>query len=290
LLKNWEKRNPKKNLMAVLGPKNTRKRDSLTIKKNCGSDNVCIPDLIINVIKNVDKYLLGSGKILELEVTIHNNGEDAYETLFYLQLPVGIDYINIENQNKSTELIIQCTAPKSSNNNTLRCDIGNPLPEGKFVKFKVFLQPIIFYNMKSTYELWMKVNSSNVEKPDTFSNNIYNISLPIWIETDLSIEGESKPQEIDFNSIDFINNDPTLSTNIYEFGPIVTHNYTIRNNGPSTILHMATSLIWAAETYSGDILLYLIEQPEVSNDKIHCDSANANYLGFKVSILNIFSY
>ena len=279
-LGSYKKRDPKKRLMAILGPKNTKKRDALIIQKNCGIDNICIPDLVLNVKRNVEKYLLGSGEILELEVTIQNMAEDAFESVFYLQLPPGIDYINIESQSESNEIIIQCSAPKSNNNNTLRCDVGNPLPEGKLVKFKIILQPITFHGMKPTYELSMKVNSTNPEKPQSILDNSLDISLPVWIETDIFVEGDSKPQEIDFNSVDYANTDSKLLENTLEHGPVVTHNYTIRNYGPSTVIDIATVLTWPAETLNHEVLLYILEQPEISDpEKVHCETANADYLG-----------
>ncbi|XP_014219756.1 integrin alpha-PS2 [Copidosoma floridanum] len=277
----WKKRDPRRQLMAILGPKNTKKRDALTIQKNCGSDNVCVPDLSINVVRNVKKYLLGSGEILELNVAIKNNAEDAFESVFYMQLPVGIDFIKTDSESESSEIFIQCTAPSANSNNTLRCDVGNPLPEGKLVKFKVLLQPITFHGMRPSYELSMKVNSTNPERPETMGDNFFDVSIPVWIETDIFVEGESKPQEIDFNSVDFANVEPDLLMNNLEYAPSVTHNYTIRNNGPSTVLNIATSLIWTAETDANEVVLYLIEQPEISKEKVTCDTANADYLSIK---------
>jgi len=59
------RRDPRTSLRPVLGVTISRK-DTLSIRKNCGSDNICIPDLQLTVNSNVGKYLLGSGKRLEL--------------------------------------------------------------------------------------------------------------------------------------------------------------------------------------------------------------------------------
>lgn len=214
---------------------------------------------------------------------VQNNGQDAYEAMFYLQLPQGIEYINIENQNAAQDVVIQCNAPRPSNNNTLRCDIGNPLAENSIVQFKVYLEPLTFHGMKAAYNLPSWVNSTNQEEDSHTRNNYYELTLPIWTKTDLYIEGDGRPKDIYFNPFNYTDSEPSLDMSESEFGPIITHNYTILNRGPSTVLSLNATLVWPAETFAGDVLLYLLEQPEVSlGSKVQCDSANANYLSLKL--------
>ncbi|CAK9819948.1 Integrin alpha-PS2 [Anthophora quadrimaculata] len=270
-------RDPGYPLRPILGSTTSRK-DSLSIRKNCGSDNVCIPDLQMNVTSNVRKYLLGSGKRLELDVYVQNIGEDAFEATYNLKLPSGIDYIKVE-KIVTMGVPVQCSAPKQSNNNTLRCDIGNPLPKNRLVKFKVLLQPVTSHGMKPVYEFEMEVNTTNPENPYTISDNVYTLRLPIWIETDLRVDGESKPKDLYYNP-DNYTSDTNASTEA-EFGPAMTHNYTIRNQGPSDVIEAKAFLIWPAQTLAGNELLYLLEQPETSGP-IACEPANANYLSLKL--------
>ncbi|XP_018049115.1 PREDICTED: integrin alpha-PS2 isoform X2 [Atta colombica] len=269
-------RDPRMPLRPVLGATTSRK-DTLSIRKNCGSDNICIPDLQLKVRPNVGRYLLGSGKRLELEVLVENAGEDAFEATYNLQLPAGIDYIKIE-RIETLEIPVHCSAPKQSNNNTLRCDIGNPLPQRKLVKFKVLLQPVTSHGMKPIYEFNMHVNSTNPEDLNTIYDNKENLSLPIWIETDLRVDGESKPKDLYYNPDNYTA--ANITTEL-ELGPAVTHNYTIRNQGPSDIVEAEAFLVWPAQTLSGKTLMYLLEQPETAGP-IACESANANYLSLKL--------
>ncbi|OAD60277.1 Integrin alpha-PS2 [Eufriesea mexicana] len=270
-------RNPTDPLDPILGSTSSRK-DSLFIRKNCGPDNVCIPDLQMKVASNVQKYLLGSGKRLELDVLVHNMGEDAFEATYNLKLPTGIDYIKVE-KIETMGVPVQCSAPKQTNNNTLRCDIGNPLQKNGLVKFKVLLQPVTSHGMKPIYEFEMNVNTTNPENPSTTDDNAYALKLPIWIETDLRVDGESKPKDLYYNP-DNYTLDANASTEA-EFGPAMTHNYTIRNQGPSDVIEAEAFLIWPAQTLAGNELLYLLEQPETSGP-IVCESANANYLSLQL--------
>ncbi|XP_046616678.1 integrin alpha-PS2 isoform X1 [Neodiprion virginianus] len=267
-----ERRNPLAELRPVLGA-STSQPDSISIMKSCGQDNVCIPNLELYATKSVEKYLLGSGNRFELDIVVQNTGEDAFEATYYLQLPKAIDYIKVEQIDKN-EILVLCSAPNLKNNNTLKCEIGNPMPSEKLVHFKVILQPITTQDMKLSYDLDMTVNTTNPEDDGTRADNTVRLTMPIWVQTELFIEGKSKPKDLYFNFENYTSENITTEL---EFGPLLTHNYTIRNDGPSQILEGEAFLIWPAQTLAGEELIYLLEQPETSG-RIECATANANYL------------
>lgn len=45
--------------------------------------------------RNTDEYLVGSRKRIEIYVSIFNKGEDAFESMLYLFMPVDVNYVNI---------------------------------------------------------------------------------------------------------------------------------------------------------------------------------------------------
>lgn len=273
-------RNPNSPLRPVLA-QTTSTRDTVYIRKNCGSDNICHPDLSLIIGPKVDKYLLGSKKRLELEVWVENRREDAFEAMFSCKLPKGIDYVKVEKYSDSSDIPILCSPPSPNNNNTLKCDIGNPLPQKEVVHFKVILDPVTIYSENASYNFWSEVSSSNQEKEENVNNNVKSFELPIYMETELVVEGESKPKDLYYNPENYTTESPTTDI---EFGPAIVHNYTIRNHGPSDVSQAEAHLVWPAQTLAGDDLMYLVEQPETSG-RIHCESANANYLSLKVRFL-----
>ena len=78
----------------------------VNIQKNCGPDNLCVPDLQVGCLdciglytvphaailhwlqigasSSLTEYSVGSEERLVLQLEISNRGEDAYETNFYL--------------------------------------------------------------------------------------------------------------------------------------------------------------------------------------------------------------
>jgi hypothetical protein len=142
------------------------------------------------IYRSVNQYLLGSEKRLELDVIVENKDEDSFETTFVMAVPAGVNYINIERMDSAErEIVVQCSAPSKTNNNTLRCDLGNPLPKNRLVHFRVLLKPSLTEEMKPRYEFKMNVNSTNPEWENTTDDNSFHLTVPIWVDAELELRG-----------------------------------------------------------------------------------------------------
>lgn len=248
----------------------TVQRDSINIMKNCGRDNICIPDLRLDV-KTNEKYLLGSNESLTVEVLISNHGEDAFEASFFMNIPQGLNYKSTKRVGESRDTSYICTAPSVQTNNTLKCDIGNPLPAGKFVNFRVFMEPSKRGGRETIaplYDFYMEANSTNEEADGGRFDNVLKKSVAISLESDLSISGSSNPEEFHYNISHYksFHN----ATHEADIGPHVVHIYDIRNNGTSTIEEIEVFIHWPAETLDGKPLMYLMSQPETLGP-VQCD-------------------
>lgn len=242
--------------------------DAINIQKNCGADNICIPDLVLETEPTVTKYFLGSGEKLEIEVKVINMGEDSFETMYNLKIPPGLHYTKIERlDDNEQEIPVLCSAPSAQNNNTLKCDIGNPLPRNKQLHYKVVLEPFYKENLKKQYEFLTEINSTNPENASSLEDNVKRFNVPISIKTDISIMGASNPQELYYSASAY---NVVNATRESEIGPQVTHTYTIVNQGPSDIVEAEVYVLWPMYTLAGEPFFYVLEQPEVSGP-IVCD-------------------
>ncbi|XP_023158758.1 integrin alpha-PS2 isoform X2 [Ceratitis capitata] len=242
-------------------------RDAINIQKNCGLDNICVPDLQLDII-TVDKYLHGSHKPLIVEVTITNRNEDAFESAFYMLMPKDLDFIKIENLVEKGDTPITCSAPSESNNYTLKCDLGNPLQGQKFAKFNVIMLPSQRFGMAPSYHFYMEANSTNAEIDGNQRDNVVIKNIDIWVETDLVIEGASLPDFQLYKASDYLAVEN--ATKEEDLGPQVVHLYNIRNNGPSYIEEAVILIHYPNETAGGDLLMYMLNQPE-THGNIVCD-------------------
>ncbi|CAO1396274.1 unnamed protein product [Diamesa tonsa] len=249
--------------------KGTVQRDSINIMKNCGSDNICIPDLRLEV-KTVDEYLLGSKEPLAIDVLISNFGEDAFEAGFFMNIPSGLDFKRAERIGDIKDTPFTCTPPSIYTNNTLKCDIGNPFPARKVVNFRVTLDPSRKGGISPNYVFYMESNSTNVEAEGTSDDNRIAKDIGINVETDLSISGNSLPEDFHYNVSNYKAYEN--ATHEADLGPQVVHIYDIRNNGTSSIDEIEVFINWPVETLDGEPLMYLLNQPETMGN-VQCDPA-----------------
>nr|CAH7714873.1 unnamed protein product [Callosobruchus chinensis] len=263
-------RDPKSILRPVIDLNNPpSKKDSISIQKNCGPDNICIPNLHVNVTSNVEKYYLGSDKDLEFDVIVSNFGEDAFETTLELKYPERTYYKKFETRKHMPG--ISCSPGK---NRTVICDVGNPLPSGKIAIFKLVVQPGKAEGMAPTYEFDVFVNSTNPEQAATLRDNHQHLSIGIWINATLDIRGESYPSTVYYNESLYTSQNITREI---EIGPEVTHVYYLTNRGPATVQEAEVFILWPFETLGGEDLLYLLDQPHTQGN-LKCDFVPAvNY-------------
>lgn len=139
---------------------------------------------------------------------ITNNGEDAFEAGFYLTIPENLYYRRWEPISNIKDVPITCSGPSATSNNTVKCDLGNPLPANQVVsltsssvrivklidvyfqaEFKVVFIPTHRSGMSPSYDFYMEANSTNAELGSSTYDNIIKKSIGIWIETEIQIEG-----------------------------------------------------------------------------------------------------
>lgn len=82
-------------------------------------------------------YVLGSSENVNIDVSVDNSGEDAFEAAYYLQIPAGVTYAKMERLDKDVEdaVPIYCSISNKEpkGNSTLKCDLGNPMASGQAV-------------------------------------------------------------------------------------------------------------------------------------------------------------
>ncbi|XP_032514077.2 integrin alpha-PS2 isoform X2 [Danaus plexippus] len=243
--------------------------DSLNIQKNCGPDNVCVPDLKMFVTTPTVNYVLGSGENVHIDVKVDNGGEDAFETAYYLQIPAGVTYAKMERLDKDTAETspIYCSIKNkgTSGNSTLKCDLGNPMASGQSVNFRVVLE---VDTRVTGLNFDMESNSTNPEVGTQYDNTRH-LAIGVVIKAVLSVIGTSDPPELHYNASLYESRDLKDDTKL---GPQVIHKYNIKNEGPFAIDEAEIYIMWPYQTLTGENLMYMVVQPQWAGD-IVCDVA-----------------
>ena len=212
--------------------------------------------------------MIGSKKWLKLQIQILNKGEDAFNALLEVKFPYLVSFIKADNMEPGRTLL--CSAPKSLNNYTLQCEIGNPLGENSEITVRVFVQPFLERLEESEVSditFAVRVKSSNPEAGNDNFDNEKIIAIPIRVETDIRITGKSEPTEMEYNVSAPL---PTNYTKETEIGEIVSHIYNFRNKGPSPIVEAIVHIFWPSFNDKGNHLLYLLGL-EYDHNKVMCE-------------------
>jgi len=183
--------------------------------------------------------------------------------MMHMVVPQGLSYVNFQRMDTDPrkDIPILCSAPTPSTNNTLKCDIGNPLPTYATAKFRVFFQPRYGSEVKSSYEFYVTLNSTNPEEIYAKGDNAKLISLPIRVQTDMKVFGVSNPQPVRYNASQWQREEEFKSE--AEIGPEVFHIYEIKCQGPSNIESAEVTILWPSYLHEEQHFLYLLEQPFV---------------------------
>lgn len=159
-----------------------------------------------------DSHTLGFSDLVKVNVSVSNQGEDAYESRFFMTFKNKLYFRKIESTSSSA---VTCSTVSRGDDTTIKCDIGNPLLAKKFVSnthpcksaiteaihirmltfvyfqvnFNIIFTPSGIFDNVPEYRFYCEVNSTNTEDMATKSDNIIVKSIKIEVKASLTIIG-----------------------------------------------------------------------------------------------------
>uniref|UniRef100_H2ZSZ2 Integrin subunit alpha V n=1 Tax=Latimeria chalumnae TaxID=7897 RepID=H2ZSZ2_LATCH len=219
---------------------------------DCGEDNICKPDLKLSVQSEQKQIYIGDDSPLTLIVNAQNKGEGAYEAELFVYIPPQADFIGVVRNNESLSRL-SCAFKAENQTRMVVCDLGNPM------KAEVNLQAGLRFSVHQLSDM------DTVVKFDLqiCSTNKYNSKSPVVssqvglaVLAAVEIRGASSPEQI---LLPVPNWQPKEEPKVEDdVGPLVQHNYELRNNGPSTFSKAMVEILWPYK-YHNDTLLYIIK-------------------------------
>ncbi|CAH1801714.1 unnamed protein product [Owenia fusiformis] len=257
----------------------TTTRGSAQTLKNCGEDNVCIPDLIVTAEGITKEHIHGNTNPVDLRVAVKNIGEDAFEAQLTLHLPHGTKYTRIFDV--SSLVSVSCTSVELEEGNFVVCDIGNPLPGYQNVAFTISVSPSQINSTVERLRFLLQANSSNVENQTLVNDNYALADIPVTASARIQLTGVSKPEQLIYNTSQITHIQPTIDTHI---GPQLIHLFEVRNFGPSTIASTQVEILWPSQFETGGHLFYLTEIPQIIIGNGECTTDVVNPANVSVTI------
>ncbi|XP_078703899.1 integrin alpha-8-like isoform X3 [Branchiostoma floridae x Branchiostoma belcheri] len=229
----------------------SRRTKQVNILKDCGADNICVPDLKVFVSMQGTDIVVGSDKQLLMDVVVENHGEGAYEALLSVMLPEGVDFVGTGNPRGGA--IITCNL-QEEDQRLLVCDLGNPFTARR-TQLGLRLSTVQLTGNSNSLDFRFSVNSTNAEEAGNEGDNQITFPVPVKVNASISVRGVSLPEQVVFMKMERESDDITDERDI---GPQVTHRYEIRNVGPSDISRSKLKIQWPVHTRTGEDLLYLL--------------------------------
>uniref|UniRef100_A0ACB8END2 Uncharacterized protein n=1 Tax=Sphaerodactylus townsendi TaxID=933632 RepID=A0ACB8END2_9SAUR len=200
------------------------------IQLDCGEDNVCVPDLQLEVSRDHNTVYLGDKNALNLSFHAQNRGEGgAYEAELHVTMPPEAEYTGVLRTQGNLNSL-SCQYDTVNETNVVICDLGNPMKAGTSLWGGLRFTVPRLVDTKKTIQFDFQIQSKN-------ANNSHSevVSLPLRVEAlvRLSSHGVSKPDTVTLPGSGWFPGRGVLREQ--DVGPGMCHVYEFGNEGPSAI-------------------------------------------------------
>ncbi|XP_077378908.1 integrin alpha-2 [Festucalex cinctus] len=235
--------------------------------KDCGSDEVCVSDLVLSVTTDTKgsssaPFLVSSNKReLSFEVTVKNKKENAYNTQVLATHSGNLFYSSVFPPTEG----VKCT---STQEQTIVCQVGYPaLKKDQMMKFQLNFE----YNLNQPLNrAKVKFEAKSDSKEQVPADNKVDMSIPLQYDAGIVL---SRKSNINFYVANSTTAPETRVKTLDDIGP--EFNFTVKvstGNFPVSLLYLTISL--PMSTKGGNPLLYLTSVDTQVGGSVSCDSGS----------------
>ncbi|KAG8452633.1 hypothetical protein GDO86_004427 [Hymenochirus boettgeri] len=201
------------------------------IQLDCGEDNICVPDLKLNVSSDRKSVYLGDDNPLTLFFNALNLGGGAYEAELYVTLPPEAQYSGIVRKQENL-LILPCAYEVVNETRLVICDLGNPMKSGANLSggLRFTLPHLRDSSPKVQFDFQIRSKNENNSQSETV-----HFAVNVEVSSTVSFLGASKPDSVIFPVANWKSGRRHVTAQ--EAGPEVKHVYELVNFGPSSVSH-----------------------------------------------------
>ncbi|XP_060241714.1 integrin alpha-2 [Meriones unguiculatus] len=188
---------------------------SVPFYKECGSDGICISDLILDVqqlpaIQNQPFIVSNQNKRLTFAVTLKNTGESAYNTAVEAEFSENLFFASFSMPVDGTEVTCQVGSSQKS----VSCDVGYPaLKSEQQVTFTINFD-FNLQNLQNQASINFQAFSESQETNK--ADNSVSLKIPLLYDAELHL---TRSTNINFYEISLDENVPSVINSIEDIGP-----------------------------------------------------------------------
>ncbi|XP_037370808.1 integrin alpha-5 [Talpa occidentalis] len=208
----------------------SRIEDKAQILLDCGEDNICVPDLQLEVFGEQNRVYLGDKNSLNLTFHAQNVGEGgAYEAELRVTAPPEAEYSGLV-RHPGNFSSLSCDYFAVNQSRLLVCDLGNPMKAGANLWGGLRFTVPHLRDSKKTIQFDFQILSKNLNNSQS---DVVSFRLSVEAQAQVSLNGVSKPEAVLFPVSDWHPRDQPQEEG--DVGPAVHHVYELINQGPSSI-------------------------------------------------------
>uniref|UniRef100_A0A2K5EY59 CD49 antigen-like family member E n=1 Tax=Aotus nancymaae TaxID=37293 RepID=A0A2K5EY59_AOTNA len=229
----------------------SRIEDKAQILLDCGEDNICVPDLQLEVFGEQRHVYLGDKNALNLTFHAQNVGEGgAYEAELRVTAPPEAEYSGLV-RHPGNFSSLSCDYFAVNESRQLVCDLGNPMKAGASLWGGLRFTVPHLRDTKKTIQFDFQILSKNLNNSQS---DVVSFRLSVEAKAQVTLNGVSKPEAVLFPVSEWHPRDQPQKEE--DVGPAVHHVYELINQGPSSISQGVLELS-CPQALEGQQLLYV---------------------------------
>lgn len=258
-----------------------------TFQKDCGHDGICQSKIDMNAKLSLEKQddnsyslVLGRDRAIQLNVSVSNLADSAYETHLFVKHDPSISY-------SGTKSLYTCN---QFNATLVDCNLGNPMRRNAEAKLSLRFDPQRVDDLVTRLSFQVFVNTTSSLLDGT--KHSATLAVNVIKRAKISISGAAHPEQTFYGGD--VKGESAMET-VEDIGTAVQHIYLIYNDGPWRAPKVQVNIQWphqvANDKAQGKWLLYLTDTPSVDatngGDCVVDPPKSINPLGLKkTSVLN----
>ncbi|XP_041519678.1 integrin alpha-2 [Microtus oregoni] len=225
---------------------------SIPFYKECGSDGLCISDLLLDVqqlptTQNQPFIVSNQNKRLTVSVTLRNRGESAYNTAVKAEFTENLFFASFSMPVDGTEVTCQVGSSQKS----VTCDVGYPaLKSDEQVTFTINFD-FNFQNLQNQATIHFQAFSESQEANE--ADNLVSLKIPLLYDAELHL---TRSTNINFYEISSDENAPSVINSVEDIGPKFIFSLKV-TTGSSPVSMASVTIHIPQYTKAKNPLLYL---------------------------------
>ncbi|XP_041961931.1 integrin alpha-10 [Alosa sapidissima] len=238
-------------------------KKSIPFFKDCGEDDVCVTDLVLQAHMNISgtrqqPYVIRSPRRrLGVEVQLSNLLENAYNTSLTMQYSKNLHFSSLSIRD-DVHFKIECTAV---NSNTHSCNVSYPVFRSHSKVNFILEFEFSCTSLTSKVQMKLTASSDSVEREDTLGDNSVQLQTIVQYEPDLFISSESNLNRYEVH--------PTRTVS-EAMGPEFYTYFRVQNLGCYSVSNLELSIHLPAVAVGDRTFMYVAEAFSHNTSGVNC--------------------